>query len=189
MRSAGIRTSENWAPVWCDFCRSSYASTVARAKLDQGGYFLPTADVALVACGVSINRRLYMIATLDPRRHEVSLPPFLTTCQLTCNPEGFQYGSRYHSLPGDSICVHCSAYVFLGCSDLLSPAHHVYRRICCSTISVLHFRGHWLPSGDRHRQSRFPSRLDDPRTRGYSIGRICLCVIYQVWDHELTRRV
>jgi pheromone a factor receptor len=45
---------ENWAPVWCDFC----------------GYFLPTADVALVACGVSINRRLYMIATLDPRRHE-----------------------------------------------------------------------------------------------------------------------
>ncbi|KAG6377376.1 putative fungal pheromone mating factor GPCR [Boletus reticuloceps] len=45
---------KNWAPVWCDFC----------------GYFFTVVDVALVACSLSINRRLYMIVTLDPRRDE-----------------------------------------------------------------------------------------------------------------------
>lgn len=36
------------------------------------------------------------------------------TRQLTCTPEGFQYGCRHHSLSGDSLCDHCSAYVLLG---------------------------------------------------------------------------
>ncbi|KAF8556811.1 STE3-domain-containing protein [Imleria badia] len=48
------RNIKNWAPAWCDFC----------------GYFLTAADVALTASSVSINRRLYMIVTLHPRRHE-----------------------------------------------------------------------------------------------------------------------
>ena len=59
---------------------------VARAKLDQGGYFLLAADVALVGSGVSVNRRLYMIVTLDPRREEVSSQPFLTPRQLNMQP-------------------------------------------------------------------------------------------------------
>ncbi|KAF8438009.1 GPCR fungal pheromone mating factor [Boletus edulis BED1] len=45
---------KNWAPLWCDFC----------------GHFFIVVDVALVACSLSINRRLYMIVTLDPRRDE-----------------------------------------------------------------------------------------------------------------------
>lgn len=63
---------ENWAPVWCDFCTLIWhALTGMSAKLDQGGYFLVTTDLALVASGLSINRRLYMIATLKFRKHEV----------------------------------------------------------------------------------------------------------------------
>lgn len=50
---------------------------VTGAKFDKGGRFLIVADLALVACAVSINRRLYMIVTLDSRREKVSLlaPP------------------------------------------------------------------------------------------------------------------
>jgi len=48
---------ENSAPLWCDF----------------SGCFLLVADLALVACAVSINRRLYMIVTLDQRRGKKAL--------------------------------------------------------------------------------------------------------------------
>ncbi|KAF9235545.1 pheromone receptor [Melanogaster broomeanus] len=40
---------ENWAPTWCDFCTR----------------LLTAADVALPATALCINRRLYMIVTLD----------------------------------------------------------------------------------------------------------------------------
>ncbi|KIJ07241.1 hypothetical protein PAXINDRAFT_90740, partial [Paxillus involutus ATCC 200175] len=43
---------ENWAPAWCDLC--------TRLLLAVG--------VALPATALCINRRLYMIVTLDQRR-------------------------------------------------------------------------------------------------------------------------
>ncbi|KAG6377377.1 pheromone A receptor-domain-containing protein [Boletus reticuloceps] len=45
---------KNWAPVWCDFC----------------GHFFIVVDFALVACSLSINRRLYLIVTMDRRRQK-----------------------------------------------------------------------------------------------------------------------
>lgn len=86
------RNVENWTPVWCDFCTSRrHVLAIARAKLDLGGYFLVASDVGLAASGVSINRRLYMIVTLDPRRHEVSLQLLLTIRPLTCRLEVLRF--------------------------------------------------------------------------------------------------
>ncbi|KIJ61510.1 hypothetical protein HYDPIDRAFT_31122 [Hydnomerulius pinastri MD-312] len=44
----------NWAPAWCDFCSR----------------FLTAIDVALPATALCINRRLYLIVTLNQRRNE-----------------------------------------------------------------------------------------------------------------------
>lgn len=47
---------------------------MGQANVDrlEGTHFLIAADVAFAGSGVSINRHLYMIVTLDPGRHEVS---------------------------------------------------------------------------------------------------------------------
>ncbi|KAG9313357.1 pheromone A receptor-domain-containing protein [Chiua virens] len=68
----------NWAPVWCDFC----------------GYFLIATDFALVATGVAINRQLYMIVTLNPRRHERNLNLMVDTLFCLVLP-GFTIALEY----------------------------------------------------------------------------------------------
>ncbi|KAG8216917.1 pheromone A receptor-domain-containing protein [Butyriboletus roseoflavus] len=95
---------ENWCP--------------RELRLIKAAIFSVAADVALVATGVSINRRLYMIVTLDPGRHEVSSQLLLIRRHslLTCRLESFrfQYSSRHRYLSGDSLGDRCSAYVFPG---------------------------------------------------------------------------
>ncbi|KAN0084133.1 GPCR fungal pheromone mating factor [Tylopilus felleus] len=69
---------ENSAPSWCDF----------------SGCFLVVADLALVACAVSINRRLYMIVTLDPRREKKvfdMIVDILLCLMMPCASVALQY--------------------------------------------------------------------------------------------------
>jgi len=56
----------NWAPVWCDICRNFLRVFAAKAHVYLvATKFMIGASVAIPACSLCINRRLYHIASLS----------------------------------------------------------------------------------------------------------------------------
>src|SRR6267154_2043465 len=56
----------NWAPVWCDICKQFFFSVLwAENHVCLATKFMIGSSVAVPACSLCINRRLYHIASVS----------------------------------------------------------------------------------------------------------------------------